>query len=298
MQTQIARGNGKDLKRAVQVGRANQLTAVVETITPAQAAQYLEQNTNNRRVKKHHVTWLADQMAAGEWVLNGEPIKFVGHELVDGQHRLMAVVHSGVSIKTLVVRIPTSQGREVFNTIDTNAVRSTTDVLDMSHEKNAAILGSLVRSIHRFMTGWNTTSDSTDYRSHKLTNTRILRLLNETYPDARASATFVTSHYKNARALMRPVALGTTHYLFCQINEESANEFFDKLLTGANLAPRNPILALRNKLISIRRESAAGGGWSVRIEIGMIIKAWNMYRAGKSCTHIRMAATEEMPIPV
>lgn len=299
MQTQTAiRGNGKYAKQGIQTGRANQLTANVETITPALATEYLERNTNNRRVKSKHVAWLADQMKTGEWVLNGAPISFVGHELVDGQHRLLAVVQSGVTIKSLVVRIPTEQGRQVFNTIDTNAVRSTADVLEMSDEKNATILGSLIRALHKMQSGWGGASSSNDYQRSKLTHQRVLRLLNDDFPDARVSATFVASHYKESRSLMRPVSLGVAHYLFCQISEAAATEFFDKLLTGANLAPRNPILVLRNKLISTRQNSAAGNGESARVEIGMIIKAWNLYREGKSCSHIRMSMTEEMPKPI
>ena len=79
-------------------------TATVK-VTPAMALNWLNTcNTKNRRVNKKHVQNLANEMKSGRWTVNGETIAFdEDMVLIDGQHRLHAIIQSGVSIETIVV---------------------------------------------------------------------------------------------------------------------------------------------------------------------------------------------------
>ena len=63
-----------------------QLKITTERITPKQAEKYLEENIeNNRPILDRHVAVLARDMKAGNWVQNGETIKFNGTgALLDG----------------------------------------------------------------------------------------------------------------------------------------------------------------------------------------------------------------------
>jgi len=71
------------------------------TVTPARAAHWLEYaNTNNRSVRDAHVRQLARDMAQGRWRLTHEAITFDPHGvLLDGQHRLWAVVIANVPVE-------------------------------------------------------------------------------------------------------------------------------------------------------------------------------------------------------
>lgn len=81
------------------------LTVEVETITPAMAKQYLSHNAYHRKVKKKKVNEYVLTLQAGQWRLNGKTITFDSNgRLLGGQHRLHAVVESGISLLTLVVR--------------------------------------------------------------------------------------------------------------------------------------------------------------------------------------------------
>lgn len=65
----------------------------VMDITPDIAKEMLERNLNNRSVSPSRVDMYADDMARGEWQANGEAICFnESGNLINGQHRLMAVV--------------------------------------------------------------------------------------------------------------------------------------------------------------------------------------------------------------
>ena len=85
----------------------NMLTCCVEHITPAISMKYLAMNAENprKRINQQVVNAYAEDMKAGRWLLNGEPICFDSNgNLKDGQHRLWGVVRSGVSVDILVVR--------------------------------------------------------------------------------------------------------------------------------------------------------------------------------------------------
>lgn len=82
------------------------MEANIEIITPELAEVYLGKNSNNyRKISRQIVLAYAADMKTGNWKLNGEAIKFnKSGFLVDGQHRLNAVVRSGVSVPMLVIR--------------------------------------------------------------------------------------------------------------------------------------------------------------------------------------------------
>ena len=82
------------------------LETVVEKITPAKAKEYLKKNTDNyRKLSRATVTRYAEAMKAGRWELNGEPIVFAESGILkDGQHRLAAIIRSGMTIETNVSR--------------------------------------------------------------------------------------------------------------------------------------------------------------------------------------------------
>ena len=77
-----------------------------EKITPEKAREYLGMNTDNYRKLNHLrvITYAAD-MKSGRWQLNGEGIKFAKNgTLLDGQHRLQAIIKANVPVEMLVIR--------------------------------------------------------------------------------------------------------------------------------------------------------------------------------------------------
>lgn len=77
-----------------------------EVITPEKAGEMLKHNTKNYRIiNRRLVLEYAKAMREGAWEENGEPIVFdEDGVLKNGQHRLLAVIASGVSVRMLVVR--------------------------------------------------------------------------------------------------------------------------------------------------------------------------------------------------
>ena len=80
--------------------------AVIETITPEQAKKYLKKGYQNRQhLDKKYVQKLAEDMKNGKWKTSAEPIIFSeDNTLLDGQHRLAALVLSEMTEDFLVIR--------------------------------------------------------------------------------------------------------------------------------------------------------------------------------------------------
>ena len=52
------------------------ITTKEMVITPQLADEWLERNNHNRKFSKANVAWLAKEIAAGKWKMNGVPIVF------------------------------------------------------------------------------------------------------------------------------------------------------------------------------------------------------------------------------
>lgn len=99
------------------------------TITPEMAEIMLEKNIANRKVNQANVNRIAADMATGNYKVNGETIKISPNgEILDGQHRLLACVKSGMSFQTYIVY---NVEREAIGTIDMGKGRSVADSLNV-----------------------------------------------------------------------------------------------------------------------------------------------------------------------
>jgi hypothetical protein len=117
----------------------------VEVITPVKAAIMLKSNPKNRNLNHSHVLFLASQMTNGAWAKNGQSIVLDFHDnIIDGQHRLNAIVQSSESIEMLVVR---GVDPQTMNTIDTGRGRNASDVFTLNGVKNANTISSVTRML-------------------------------------------------------------------------------------------------------------------------------------------------------
>lgn len=125
----------------------------IEYITPKKAAEYLEHNKLNRAIRSRHLELLIREMKAGNWKLTHQGIAFdEAGNLLDGQHRLTAVVLSGVTIQSMVTRdLPQQAARS----IDTQATRNYNDSHVFDNKDRPAIFKNTraqaaVRGLCRF----------------------------------------------------------------------------------------------------------------------------------------------------
>lgn len=97
------------------------------TITPEIAKNILDRgNYDNRNVRKSHVQNLASRILRGEWKLTPQGIILhTSGRLLDGQHRLLAVIQAETPVTTTVFTV---SDESVFKTLDQGAKRSMSDI--------------------------------------------------------------------------------------------------------------------------------------------------------------------------
>ncbi len=99
----------------------------VETITPAQANAFLEKNKTNRDMRLTYIKRLAQIILRGEWVLTHQGIAITtDNELVDGQHRLSAIVMADTPVQ---MNVAYDVDPKSYMAIDNGAKRTHADLL-------------------------------------------------------------------------------------------------------------------------------------------------------------------------
>lgn len=252
----------------------------VQNVTPAMATKWLKGNSINRRINNDRVDRLAATILAGEWKLNGDTIRMNGNRLIDGQHRLLAVIKAGKSIKTLVI---TDLPSEVFDTIDVGMPRTSAHTLQAMQEKNANAVAAALRSLRGVLGG------SLDNQG-RISNTEIISGLAQ-HPGIRNSVTFVSKH-RVAMALGRISVLSALHYLFSKKDAVLADLFVGSLDDGSGITDRDPIHLLRQRLIQNRLSPAKLNQNNIA---SMTIKVWNAMRSGEKLKQLKVVSGEAIP---
>lgn len=256
----------------------------IKEVTPEMAAELLARNVNNRKLNDKSVRFYADEMQRGDWQLNGETIKLNSDgNLIDGQHRLSAVVRSGCTVK-MEFRGGLN-GREMA-TIDTGKPRSAADVLYMKGLKYTQAQAEAAR----FIIAYDSNVVVRGRIESKISNERILKFV-ESNPSLVSHAH--SCHEKAIKSLVSPSRALALWFLFDRHDEDMATKFFTSLATGAELSSNDPVLVLRNRLLASKL-SARQHQLASREIIMLIIKAWNAWRAGKCVTRLTCGSKEQM----
>lgn len=258
----------------------------MERVTPAIAEKWLAKNTHNRDINKRVVAGLSRDMEDGNWLDNGATITFAEDgTLLDGQHRLTAVVESGVSITVIVVR-GASMGSQ--HTMDTGAKRTLANALKLRGEKSythmaAAIVSNIAwdRGEKSFRPGANrkaTNSEAMDYLDR-----------NPWIRDQIVEVNRVTSRLRGV-----PTGVVSVLYrVFSEIDPFDADAFFDKLSCDEDHHRGEPIYAARKVLMedAARTNGHRDNKWKAAI----LIKAWNKFRDGEEVVNLRYSAGGASP---
>lgn len=118
------------------------IIATIEMVTPFMASQLLMKNAVNRPLNKMRVDFYAQQMREGKWALNGESISVASDgTLLNGQHRLNAIIKADVPVQMLLVR---GVDKADFATFDQGKNRSTSDIFNIAGVPNANKISSIV----------------------------------------------------------------------------------------------------------------------------------------------------------
>lgn len=272
------------------------ITSKLETVTPEIARSMLAKNTSNRAMRKGIVQYYEREIKNGKWDVNGESIKIAfDGTLLDGQHRLEAISRSGCPIETFVVRgLP----RDTFVTIDAGKSRDHGDYLKIAgYEGHTKTLAAAAR-ISMFF------GNEGIFRVHgdqsggmaKVSGNRVSPEDIVTYVEKHPGLLESSSKLQKRLGKILPPAIAIgLHYIFSLLDMEKADDFFETLATGENLKVGNPVLALRNRLISLRGDGRAGEGHR-RMLVYYVVRAWNAFTAEEKLENINYKTEYEIKV--
>lgn len=252
------------------------ITIELITVTPKMANEWLKRNEHNRNKKPKQLAKITRSMDLGEFRFAGDPIRFDKRErLIDGQHRLTAIVRSGESQPLLVMF---GFDEEIQMHVDQNSVRQAGDQVMMFGPADRG--GNNWASIARLIIRW----DAEDLISNILvpSNAEIVAFCEEHPEQMRRAVTAANAQYR--RVGTRKPVVGAVHFFAEEIDPTLCAQFFRSFATGEGLNAGDPVFALRDTLLK-RRQVAQPG---VNELIALFARAWNAKRKGQPLQRVQL----------
>lgn len=257
-------------------------------VTPQAAKDLLSMNTSNRAVREQRVVRYANDMLSGKWKRGTFELIKVSKDgrIIDGQHRIMAVVKCNVSV---YLQFIFNVDDSVFDVLDTGATRNASDIFKIEGVKNEAIIPSIITTYYTLMSGMMVSRSEGRLAQARLSNHEILAEYQKNPEYWQDVARRTHSWYSSFKTVVTPSLIGGLYSYLMQRNEDGANRFMTQLTTGMGLES-NMIGLLRNKLIE---DKLAKYKMTQREKIALIIKTWNYYREGRSVKVIKFNRDQE-----
>ena len=120
------------------------ITWTLENVTPEMAAKWLGKNDVNRALREHRAAFIARSIADKKWVTTHQAIAFSrSGRLLDGQHRLRAIIMANESVLIWVARnVP----EEAFGVMDSGLPRQMHERIG-SDKRRTAIACTMFRAL-------------------------------------------------------------------------------------------------------------------------------------------------------
>lgn len=244
-------------------------------VTPELAAEWLAKNIDiNRSVRDAKVAQFARDMKASKWRLTHQAIAFDWNDrLIDGQHRLKAIIKHGSSVPLWVYRNldPTS-----FAVIDSGSARNASDVLKKHGLKNSAVLAAGIRLAIKHSKRIRTSKLHS--KTYTLSHSEIEQYALDNWDHCVQAAAFAASVRRECPSIRAAAAAGFCLLSFNQFGEqlfEEAQIFLGRVAVGADLTHGSAELALR-KFIEANSPRTHNIN-STDYSLGIYIKAFNYY---------------------
>lgn len=256
-------------------------------ITPEIARRFLKNNSSNRPLSPKNVDRFLYQMNSGQFILSPQGIAFdIYGRLIDGQHRLHALIKSG---KNFPFNVTTGCSPEVFKILDTGKNRSAGDVLSIEGVKNNRNIAAGIKKHLLLRKGSKSTAGNA--RENKITNVDVLNQYNKNadlYQLAHASSSAL---YYKLRIMSLSDMIG--YIVFLHIDKkhdyDKVIEFFTQVVTYSENSTVNLFRErqIKNKMSRITEPAS--------VTNALLAKTWNAYLLGRKYKTLRFNQDEEYP---
>jgi hypothetical protein len=264
----------------------------IELVTPDMAQEWIDRGGRNRKLTQRRVEALAAALKRGEGRLTYEPIVFddEGH-VINGQHRLHAIVHSGVPLQLMVVR---GAEPEVFDVMDTGRSRTIGDILSIHGHPSKDATAATVRNL-MFYEAYGRFSPTVRESQYMVNSVTTLAYLEE-HPEVHEGV-LLGDRIRGAGLQGGIGVWAALATIWLRISEHEARDFIEQLISGARLEHGSPALALRNRCVNRESGEFSKSGKGRELLGAMAIKAWNSFRRGEQVQILVWRGDAKKPEP-
>ena len=207
------------------------------------------------------------------------------------QHRLNAIVKTGISMEMIVVR---NLEAAAFSTIDVGKKRNPSDFLTMRGYKYTARIAGAIRLIAMLSNEQEILVSTLKSRT-SLSLDELFEKVREK-PELQEECIFALTKYHTLIKYIGASTVVALFHLFKKKDEALTLELFEALNTGHMLDMNSTIYQCRDLLIKHRMESEMGKYRNYSATLYLIIRTWNLMRNGTR--DVRLVDSNKSPIPV
>lgn len=256
------------------------------SVTPALAAVMLERNTVNRPTTTSRSTAHVQRLQSGKFRMTHQGISFASNgRLLDGQHRLNAIVTTGIAGG---MTITFGADEDEFEVIDQGAPRTASHTLGIKglpHSALRAAVGLTVLFLEREPHIWHSPQEVVEFVVQVDQDPRLGPLMNEACRVGQAM-----------RSVTPPTSAGLAAYWIGKhtAHHEVVRAYWNGLDSGENLTGAR--LKVRNWLM--RRDAEHGlkqGRTSTILRAAVLIEGWNAWVAKRKTVNTDWDTAVRLP---
>lgn len=249
-------------------------TAFID-VTPDLANEWLNRNEINRNLDVKRIKMYASAMRLGAWQVSNDDICIDPNGmLLNGQHRLHAVIEAGVTVPMHVkFNVPTA----AMGTMDRGKIRNYSQHLRFRGEQSVALLGATLRLSLQLYLGISDTGTKGD-ADHDVFLAQ--------HPEIRKSVK-LADRIKASVAAATPSSIASAHWLISAVQAtetKAVDRFFYQIANPSNQPDGSPILALNQRLMIILQQQQKVQS---REYVYLFVQAWNLHATGEKAYNLR-----------
>lgn len=269
---------------------AKTISFAIEVITPQTATKYLSTSVGNRNIKKDTMTALINALTKGTFEVNGETIVFDQNgSLMDGHHRMGAIIRANIPAICLVVR---GINRNTWTTMDSGTARSLCDVFKFEGIANYSTISTIVAgtfAMAKNKIGINTLGAGNKLNRGGLSRKEALDLYYK-HADVWQEITKLAINTKNKLPGLfsaKEVGIISAYLVLCLHHSfEKVSEFWDLVVNNDGI-----YASLRNLFLKDMQETRFKK-MSAQSRQSCIACAWNRYLVDKKAKRVQYNFTE------
>jgi len=253
----------------------------IRRVKPAEASLMLENLFEGQRhIRETHVNRLAEDMRLGRFKLSPDAIVVCREKTANGQHRLAAVVKSGLAQSFLVMETDDS---ELFKVLDSGILRTVGDVLSIENASQVAAVARL-----------------TCLYDKRLLSTLGGHIAGLGRLDVIEFAEANQEQIKNAIHVVRPMQsksrfvsitpVAAAMIIGTRRDPDKTSGFVNAIFNGSN--PGSPAWLFRERMI---KEVSSKGKLNTSYRFGLLLKALRGHLNGGTMRVLKLTQGEEYP---